>query len=131
MKDIKSRNLYQLCPEPTNSEEYRIWNIRGLALPATSFDSPASTWFNSVSETDGQDWFIFSTKFPKQFDSETIKFKTQAEAKNFQFATHESYNIFACRVENIVKKRWPAFDSKMRNREVVKTVIQGLPFKLR
>ena len=119
MNGIKARSVYQPGPEPTNSEQYRIWNIRRMVLVATSLDGSASSWFKSPSETDNQDWSKFSTKFLIKSDSATMKFKAQAETQNIQLATHESISIYACRVEDLVKKRWPEFDSKMKNREYV------------
>ena len=76
LNGLKARTIHQLGPEPTHSEQYRIWNIHRMALVATSLDGPSSSRFTSLSETDTQDWYIFfPTKFLKQFDSATIKFK--------------------------------------------------------
>ena len=83
LNDIKALIVYQLAPESTNSKQFWIGNIRRMALVATSFDGPASSWFIGLSEINSQDWSLFSTKFLKQFDSATIKFKFQADARNF------------------------------------------------
>ena len=69
------------------NKPYRIWNNRRMALVVTSLDGLASSWFFSLSETDIQDWCIFSAKFRKHFDRATIKFIAQAEAQNFQNIT--------------------------------------------
>ena len=57
--------------------------------------------------------------------------KAQAEAQNVQSNTNGSLSIYARHVEDLVKKGWPEYDAKLRNREYVKTFIQGLPFKLK
>ena len=76
-----------------------------MAFAATSLDVRTSSCFNSRSETDTQDWFILSTKFLKQLDSATKKYKTQAEFQNFELATHESISIHACRAEKLAEKK--------------------------
>ena len=55
LNGLKARTIYQLGPEPTNSEQYRIWNIQRMAPVETSLNGSASFWFNSRSETDKQD----------------------------------------------------------------------------
>ena len=65
LKGIEARTIYQLGREPTNSEQYRIWNSRRAAHVATFLDGPVSSWFKSLSETDTQDWSKFPTKFLK------------------------------------------------------------------
>ena len=52
---IKARTLHHLGTETTNSDQYRIWNIRRRAMVAISFDGPALSWFNSLSEIDTQE----------------------------------------------------------------------------
>ena len=131
LNGIKARTMYQIGPILTNPEQYQIWSVRRMALVATSLDGPASSWFNSLSETDTHYWSNFSTKFRKQLDCATIKFKAQAEAQDNHLTTHESISIYACRVENLVIKGWPEMDSKMKNREYVNICIQSLPFKLK
>ena len=42
LKGIKVRTIYQLGPEPTNPDQIHIWNVRRMALVATSPDGPAS-----------------------------------------------------------------------------------------
>ena len=69
--------------------------------------------------------------FLEQFDSGTIKFKTQAETQIIQQATHESISVYACRVEDLFNKRWLDFDSEKKNYDSVNVFIQGLPFKLK
>ena len=95
-----------------------------MALVATSRDSPDSSWLNSLSETDTQDWFNLSTKFLNPFDSATIHFKAQAQAQIIQLATHESIFVYACRVDGLVSKGRPEFDSKMKNHDHVINFIQ-------
>ena len=80
-----------------------------MTLVATSSDGPASSSFNSLDETDTIDWYIFSTKFPKQFDSETGKFKAQAAAQKIKPAT-QSISIYVCRVEDLVNRGWHEID---------------------
>ena len=75
-----------------------------MAFFATSLDGPASSWFNSLSESDTQDWSNFSTMFLKQFDSATINFKDQVEAQKIRLTTQETFSICACRVEDLVNK---------------------------
>ena len=65
MNCIKARIIYQLGPQPTHTEQHRIWNIRKIAIFATSLDGPASFRLNNLSETYTQGCSIFSTKFLK------------------------------------------------------------------
>ena len=102
-----------------------------MDLVATSLDGPVSSWFNSLSEADAQDWSTLTLKFRKKFDSVTAQSEVQAEAQNVQLNTHECNSFYGCRVEDFVKKGWPDYDVKMRNREDVVIFIQGLPFKLK
>ena len=102
-----------------------------MDLVATSLDGPVSSWFNSLSEADAQDWSTLTLKFPKKFDSVTAQSKVQAEAQNVQLNTHECISSCGCRVEDLVDKGWPDYDVKMRNREDVVICIEGLPFKLK
>ena len=60
---------------------------------------PASSWFNSLLETDTKDWSVFSTNFLKEFHNANIKLGTQTEAQNIQLDAHESISNYACRVE--------------------------------
>ena len=60
-----------------------------MALVATSLDGPASTYINSLSETDTQDRCILPTNFSKQFDSATIIFEAQAEAKKINMTARK------------------------------------------
>ena len=101
-----------------------------MALVATSVHGPGSSWFSSLSETDPQDFSMFSTKCLKQIDSATIKFIAQAAARNMQLATDESTSMYACRLEDLVNKGWPELYSKMINREYVNFFIRGVPIKL-
>ena len=109
----KDRTIYQLGPKPTILEQDRIWILRRMALVAISFEGPASSSFNNLSETEMiPEIVFFSIKFLKQFDSATIKIEPEAEAQNIQQATQESISIYACRVEGVLTKGWPELDSK-------------------
>ena len=59
LKDITSGTIYEIGPELKKSQQYRIWNNCRRALIETSLDGPVSPWFNSLPETDPQDWYSF------------------------------------------------------------------------
>ena len=86
-----------------------------MALVANSLDGPVSTSFNCLCKIDTQDLSLFPTKILKHFDSATIKSEAKAGGQNKQLATLESISIFACHIEDLVKKRWPEFDQKLGN----------------
>ena len=92
----KARTIDELGSEPTNLEQYRIWNIRRMALVSCVLDGTASSWFFSLSETYPQDWLKFSTNFLKQYDSTTVKYKTEAAAEIVRLATHEPIPNLPC-----------------------------------
>ena len=98
-----------------------------MPFVATSLDVLASSWFNSLSKAHTQEWSTFTVNFPKQFDSVTAQYKTQAEAQNVQLNTHDSISIYAGRVEDLVKKDWPEYDAIKRNTDFVIYFIQGSP----
>ena len=92
---------------------------------------PNSSWFNSLSEADTQDWSTFTLEFLKHFNSVTAQYKAQAEAQNMKLNTHESISIYASCVEDLSNKSWPEHDAKMRNRDYVNNFILQFPFKLK
>ena len=59
LNGIKARTFYQLGPEPTNSQLYRNCNIRRMAVVGNCLDSPISSRFNTLSQTDTQNWSVF------------------------------------------------------------------------
>ena len=85
----------------------------------------------SLKLTDTQDKCVLLRRFRKQFDTETIKVKTEANAQSFQFTTHEITHIYAYRVEILFIKGRAEFDSNLRNRYIENFSLEYLPFKLK
>ena len=97
-----------------------------MALVATALTGPAATWFNGLSEKSKATWSTFTTAFLNQFDAVTAQFRAQAEAKSIKLKPEVSISIYACKIENSVKKGWPEIDAKMRNREYVNVFIRTI-----
>ena len=116
LKELKARTIYQLGPEVTNQDQKRLRRVRGMAWVVTSLADATSSWPDSLSEADSEDWSNFTLRFLKQLDSVRAQYKAQLEPQNSQLNTPESIFYYACCFDKLVNKGWLQYDTKMRSR---------------